>query len=137
MILECGLGPYIGLPKSPDVESLKSVWTSASKGNARYHKIKYWGHSYYAHNKMIMLTLPNILFTILDDGIRTECAPPTLLASLLQNTEEMMVLHNRLKLSGFERDMALFVINHRNDADMKGNKDGASILDINSQPPYL
>ena len=35
----------------------------------------------------------------------------------------MMVLHNRLKLSGFERDMALFVIDHRNDADMKGNKE--------------
>ena len=65
----------------------------------------------------------DILFPIIDDAIRTECAPPTLLASLLQNTEEMMVLHNRLKLSGFERDMALFVIDHRNDADMKGNKE--------------
>ena len=41
MILECGLGPYIGLPNSPDVESLKSVWASASKGNARYRKIKH------------------------------------------------------------------------------------------------
>ena len=49
MILECGLGPYIGLPKSPDVESLKSVWTSASKGNAKYHKIKYWGQSYHTN----------------------------------------------------------------------------------------
>ena len=68
-----------------------------------------------------MLTVPNILFPILDDGIRTECAPPTLLASMLQNTEEMMALHSRLKLSGFERDMALFVIDHRNDADIKGN----------------
>lgn len=125
MILECGLGPYIGLPKSPDVESLKCVWTSASKGNARYHKIKYWSLSgnIRCPYRIIMLTLPNILFPILDDGIRTECAPPTLLASLLQNTEEMMVLHNRLKLSGFERDMALFVIDHRDDADMKGNKE--------------
>ena len=125
MILECGLGPYIGLPKSPDVESLKRVWTSASKGNAKYHKIKYWGQwrRYGAHTKLSCLRSPNIIFPILDGGIRTECAPPTLLASLLQNTEEMMVLHHRLKLSSFERDMALFVIEHRNDADMKGNKE--------------
>ena len=47
--------------------------------------------------------------------------PPTLLAAMLRKPEEMMILHNRLKLSGFERDMALFVINHRNSADMKGN----------------
>ena len=35
MILECGLGPYIGLPENPDVQSLKKVWISASKGNTR------------------------------------------------------------------------------------------------------
>ena len=86
-------------------------------------------------HQIIVSMLSNSIFLILDHGVTTQCAPPTLLASLLQNTEEMMVLHNRLKLSGFERDMALFVINHRNDANMKGNKDGASILDINSQPP--
>ena len=39
---------------------------------------------------------------------------------MLQTTEEMMALHSRLKLSGYERDMALFVINHRHDADNKG-----------------
>jgi len=85
MILECGLGPYIGLPENPDVQSLKKVWISASK----------------------------------DGGITTEVQPPTLLAALLQTTEEMMALHSRLKLSGFERDMALFVISHRNSAEMK------------------
>lgn len=35
MILECGLGPYIGLTENPDVQSLKEVWISASKGNTR------------------------------------------------------------------------------------------------------
>ena len=39
---------------------------------------------------------------------------------MVQTTEEMMSLHGRLKLSGYERDMALFVINHRKDADNKG-----------------
>ena len=38
----------------------------------------------------------------------------TLLSSLLNSTEEMMTLHNRLKMSGFERDLGLFVISHRN-----------------------
>ena len=82
-------------------------------------------------HQIIVSMFSNTIFLILDHGVTTQCAPPTLLASLLQNTEEMMVLHNRLKLSGFERDMALFVINHRNDADMKGNKNGTSILNIN------
>ena len=39
---------------------------------------------------------------------------------MLDTDAEMMRLHNRLKLSGYERDMALFVINHRKDADNKG-----------------
>ena len=57
---------------------------------------------------------------VLDGGITSSVQAPTLLASMLNTTEEMMALHNRLKLSGFERDMSLFVINHRHDADNKG-----------------
>ena len=57
---------------------------------------------------------------VLDGGITSSVQAPTLLASMLNTTEEMIALHNRLKLSGFERDMALFVINHRYDADNKG-----------------
>ena len=57
---------------------------------------------------------------ILDNGITTTLQPPALLAAMLKTPEEMMALHTRLKLSGYERDMALFVVNHRKDAEKKG-----------------
>jgi len=41
--------------------------------------------------------------------------PMTLLAALLGSQEEVMKLHGRLKLSGFERDLGLFVVTHRDD----------------------
>ena len=44
-----------------------------------------------------------------------EVHPITLLAALLRSEEEMMELHGRLKLSGFERDLGLFVIANRGD----------------------
>lgn len=37
----------------------------------------------------------------------------TLLTSLIKTQEEAMVLHDRLKFSAFERDLALFVVEHR------------------------
>lgn len=37
----------------------------------------------------------------------------TLLASLIRTQEEAMMLHERLKFSAFERDLALFVVEHR------------------------
>jgi len=40
-------------------------------------------------------------------------APTTLLAGLLTNEDEVLKVHGRLKLSGAERDNALFVIAHR------------------------
>lgn len=64
--------------------------------------------------------LERIFPNSLDCGITTTVQPPTLLATMLQTTEQMMDLHSRLKLSAYERDMALFVINHRHDADNKG-----------------
>jgi len=39
--------------------------------------------------------------------------PITLLVSLLENQDDMMKLHLRLKLSAFERDMGLFLLEHR------------------------
>ena len=75
-----------------------------------------------------MIFIEVMLCFILDGGTTTELEPPTLLAALLQTTEEMMALHSRLKLSGFERDMALFVISHRNSAEMKGITNPTCIL---------
>jgi len=46
---------------------------------------------------------------------KIEPQPTTLLAGLLTNEEEVLALHNRLRLSGSERDNALFVIAHRED----------------------
>lgn len=37
----------------------------------------------------------------------------TLLSSLLNTQEEALALHDRLKLSAFERDLALFIVEHR------------------------
>ena len=39
--------------------------------------------------------------------------PIALITALLQTGEQMLNLHARLKLSGFERDMGLFIIEHR------------------------
>lgn len=41
--------------------------------------------------------------------------PTTLLAALLQNDSEVTRMHARLKLSAYERDLALFVVQHRED----------------------
>lgn len=41
--------------------------------------------------------------------------PTTLLAALLRNDSEVTKMHARLKLSAYERDLALFVVRHRED----------------------
>jgi len=46
---------------------------------------------------------------------KVELQSATLLASLLNSQEDVMALHGRLKLSGFERDLCLFVVTHRED----------------------
>ena len=46
--------------------------------------------------------------------------PITLLVSLLKNQDDMMKLHLRLKLSAYERDMGLFLLEHRDEpTDLK------------------
>lgn len=44
--------------------------------------------------------------------------PVTLLTALLQNENDHQRLHSRLKLSSYERDLALFIIHHREDKDL-------------------
>ena len=44
-------------------------------------------------------------------GIRLQ--PQTLLAALLKDQEEVMHVHTRLRLSGLERDTALFIVSNR------------------------
>ena len=34
MIMECGLGRYMGLPDHPDIAKLKTVWILGSQGKA-------------------------------------------------------------------------------------------------------
>ena len=48
------------------------------------------------------------------------CLEPTAkLAALLDTEEQVMALHNRLKLSGLERDLCLFVVSNRVDMEDK------------------
>ena len=54
------------------------------------------------------------------NGIKLQ--PMTLIAALLNTEEEMLDLHSRLKLSGQERDLALFVIANRNTENMVVDK---------------
>ncbi|XP_012257352.2 CCA tRNA nucleotidyltransferase 1, mitochondrial isoform X2 [Athalia rosae] len=49
----------------------------------------------------------------LDKGIHLH--PITLITALLKDEEQVMKLHGRLKLSAFERDVALFIVRHRED----------------------
>ncbi|XP_069681906.1 CCA tRNA nucleotidyltransferase 1, mitochondrial isoform X2 [Periplaneta americana] len=51
--------------------------------------------------------------------------PITLLVALLRNQEEMMKFHARVKLSAYQRDLGLFVIEHRQEK-----------LSVNSLLPY-
>ena len=41
--------------------------------------------------------------------------PISLLTSLLNNQNEVMDMHSRLKLSAFDRDLAIFLVDHRDD----------------------
>jgi tRNA nucleotidyltransferase (CCA-adding enzyme) len=41
--------------------------------------------------------------------------PVTLLVALLRNQDELMTFHSRVKLSSYERDLGLFVVEHRGD----------------------
>jgi len=41
--------------------------------------------------------------------------PVTLLVALLRNQDEVMKFHSRVKLSAYERDLGLFVVEHRGD----------------------
>ena len=77
-MVDVGLGPYIGLPCSPDLPELARIWARTQSSN-------------------------------------TALRSPTLLATLLRTEDEVMYLHSRLKLSSYERDLCLFVVNHRGD----------------------
>lgn len=59
--------------------------------------------------------------------------PVTLLTTLLENDKEMMELHQRLKFSGIERDLGLFVINNRGKlSDLKRCKN--QLVDSKAKP---
>jgi tRNA nucleotidyltransferase (CCA-adding enzyme) len=73
-IIECELGPYIGIPENSNLDELKVVWE-----RSRALKLH----------------------------------PITLLSSVLNSVEDAVALNSRLKLSVFERDLALFVVEHR------------------------
>ncbi|XP_063932982.1 CCA tRNA nucleotidyltransferase 1, mitochondrial-like [Zophobas morio] len=73
-IIECGLGPLIGLPENPNVHELKLV-LERSRG--------------------------------------LKLNPITLLSATLYNQDDAAALNARLKLSVFERDLAVFIVEHR------------------------
>jgi len=78
LMVEVGLGPFIGLPASPDVSELRSVWARSQEKKVRLEA-------------------------------------PSLLSSLVRDEKEVMGLHGRLKLSGLERDLLMFVTQNRAD----------------------
>lgn len=43
--------------------------------------------------------------------------PMSYLVALLKDMDEVTMLHNRLKFSGYDRDMAYFLVEHRGDKD--------------------
>lgn len=50
---------------------------------------------------------------VCDRSRKLEPQPTTLLAALLSGESEVLSMHARLKLSAYERDLALFVVKHR------------------------
>jgi len=75
-MLECGVAPYIGLPKNPNLEAFEEAYARASA------------------NKLNLRAI-------------------TLISALLRDEDEVMALHKRLRLSAFHRDLALFMVVHR------------------------
>lgn len=57
--------------------------------------------------------LKSVCNKALENNVELQSA--SLLASLLNSQEDVMALHGRLKLSGFERDLCLFIVTHRED----------------------
>ncbi|KAF2895811.1 hypothetical protein ILUMI_10377 [Ignelater luminosus] len=60
-------------------------------------------------------SIPNIneLKTVWQRSKNKKLQAVTLLSTLLKTTEEVLALHLRLKLSAYDRDLALFVVEHR------------------------
>ncbi|KAH8031830.1 hypothetical protein HPB51_020948 [Rhipicephalus microplus] len=59
---------------------------------------------------------------VCDASKQLEPQPMTLLSALLQNESDVTNMHNRLKLSAYERDLALFVVTHRDDESSFGDR---------------
>ncbi|XP_035719934.1 CCA tRNA nucleotidyltransferase 1, mitochondrial-like isoform X2 [Vespa mandarinia] len=53
----------------------------------------------------------NVYYRALNNSVKLHAI--TLITSLLKDEEEVMILHKRLKLSVYERNLALFLIQHR------------------------
>ncbi|KAG7201079.1 hypothetical protein KM043_017622 [Ampulex compressa] len=75
-MIDCGLAPFIGLPKEPNVDALKLVCARAAENQLTLH-------------------------------------PITMIAALLRDEAQAMNLQDRLKLSAYERKLALFLMQHR------------------------
>ncbi|XP_013170490.1 PREDICTED: CCA tRNA nucleotidyltransferase 1, mitochondrial-like [Papilio xuthus] len=69
--------------------------------------------------KYIGIPDPNIdeLNKVLNRSKHLGLHPMSYLAALLNNIDAVTVLHNRLKFSGYDRDMAYFIVEHRGDKD--------------------
>ncbi|CAB3245707.1 unnamed protein product [Arctia plantaginis] len=75
-MLNVGVGKYIGLPSSPNIDELDRL---------------------------------------LKRGEHLNLHPMSYLAALLLDLDDVTLLHNRLKFSGYDRDMAYFLVEHRAD----------------------
>lgn len=67
---------------------------------------------------MLILGLPNNpntkeLQRVWDQGKHSKLSAISLLCTLINTQDDVLALHNRLKLSAFERDLALFIVEHR------------------------
>ncbi|XP_026314649.1 CCA tRNA nucleotidyltransferase 1, mitochondrial [Hyposmocoma kahamanoa] len=78
IMLNVGVGKYIGLPPEPNIEELERLLRRAEHLNLY---------------------------------------PISFLVALLKNMDEVTMLHNRLRFSGYDRDMAYFLVEHRGDKD--------------------
>lgn len=62
---------------------------------------------------------PNIeeLERVLKRAEHLNLHPMSYLVALLKDIDEVTMLHNRLKFSGYDRDMTYFLVEHRGDKD--------------------
>lgn len=113
-MIDVGVGQYIGnFSILTNIKNVKVTWFVCDL----FFLI---GFSFFFLMLKIITGLPSSpnvdeLNRVLKRADHLQLHPMSYLAALLLDIDEVTVLHNRLKFSGYERDLTYFLVEHRDD----------------------